>query len=138
MSICHRCDTDAPIAVADEQRLRQVLLNLISNAIKYNRDGGRVDVVVESAEGRIRVNVIDTGHGIAAEDLERLFSPFERLGAEQTAVEGTGLGLALSRLMVEAMSGSLEVSSVHGEGSVFTVEVPGASVPHKALAQVSR
>ena len=69
--------------------------------------------------------------GIAAEDLERLFSPFERLGAEQTAVEGTGLGLALSKLMVEAMNGSLEVSSVPGEGSTFTVELP-APAPRAA------
>ena len=88
------------------------------------------------------MSVTDTGYGIAAEDLERLFSPFERLGAEQTAVEGTGLGLALSRLMVEAMHGSLEASSVHGEGSVFTVEVPTAPVlsaqPDQALVRVGR
>jgi PAS domain S-box-containing protein len=140
IDICHGSDTDAPIAIADEQRLKQVLLNLISNAIKYNRDGGRVDVAIEPAAGdQIRVNVSDTGHGIAAEDLERLFSPFERLGAEQTAVEGTGLGLALSRLMVEAMNGSLAVSSVHGEGSVFTLEVPAAPVrADKALARAGR
>ena len=139
VDICPRSDSGAPIAVADEQRLKQVLLNLISNAIKYNREGGRVDAVVEQAGQQVRVHVIDTGHGIAEEDLERLFSPFERLGAEQTAVEGTGLGLALSRLMVEAMNGTLEVSSVHGEGSVFTVEVPAARVPaDKALAPVGR
>jgi signal transduction histidine kinase len=122
--------------------MKQVLLNLISNAIKYNREGGQVDIVVSAADGGgVAVRVTDTGPGIAADDLERLFSPFERLGAEQTTVEGTGLGLALSKLMVEAMHGSLEVSSVHGKGSTFTVEIPPAPVladGTQALAEASR
>jgi signal transduction histidine kinase len=104
-----------------------VLLNLISNAIKYNREGGRVNVVVDTTgSGRIAARITDTGHGIADNDLDRLFSPFDRLGAEQTGIEGTGLGLAISKLMVEAMHGSLDVTSVRGEGSTFTVEVPAA------------
>jgi PAS domain S-box-containing protein len=147
VTISHQVDPATPIALADEQRVKQVLLNLISNAIKYNRDHGRVEVAVHpTRSGRIAVRITDTGHGIDADDLERLFSPFERLGAEQTGIEGTGLGLALSRLMVEAMNGSLDVTSVHGEGSVFTVEVPAAPVlsegladrPDKALARVGR
>jgi PAS domain S-box-containing protein len=142
VTIFHEIDSATPMALADEQRVRQVLLNLISNAIKYNHEGGRVDIVVQpTADGRIAVRVSDSGHGIAADDLERLFSPFERLGAEQTGIEGTGLGLALSRLMVEAMHGSLEVTSVHGEGSTFTVEVPAAPVlahGDRALARVGR
>jgi PAS domain S-box-containing protein len=146
ISICREIDAATPIALADEQRVKQVLLNLISNAIKYNRDGGRVEIAVQPArDGRIAARITDTGQGIAGEDLERLFSPFERLGAEQTAVEGTGLGLALSRLMVEAMQGSLTVSSAPGRGSTFTVELPslGAlSVDHptgdEAFASASR
>ena len=115
VTISHAIDPATPIALADEQRVKQVLLNLISNAIKYNRDAGRVDVAVHpTTSGRIAVRITDTGHGIDADDLERLFSPFERLGAEQTGIEGTGLGLALSRLMVEAMNGSLDVTSVRG------------------------
>ena len=130
VTVSHECDPSTPLALADEQRVKQVLLNLVSNAIKYNREAGRVQIAVKPAEsGRIGVCITDTGHGIAAEDLERLFSPFERLGAEQSGVEGTGLGLALSRLMVEAMDGSLEVASVRGEGSAFTVELPAAPVP---------
>jgi PAS domain S-box-containing protein len=138
------CDPTLPCALADEQRLKQVLLNLISNAIKYNRDGGRVDISVEHlANDRIALRVADTGQGIAADDIELLFSPFERLGAEQTTVEGTGLGLALSRLMVEAMEGSLEVTSEPGVGSTFTLELPvaAASAPDRegqALVKASR
>ena len=129
VSISHHADPETPIALADEQRVKQVLLNLISNAIKYNRDGGRVDVVVSASDaGGAAVRITDTGPGIAAEDLDRLFSPFERLGAEQSGIEGTGLGLALSKLMVEAMHGSLGVSSVRGKGSTFTVELPPALV----------
>ena len=135
VSISQHAEETPPIALADEQRLKQVLLNLVSNAIKYNREGGRVDIAVEPvADSRIVVRVTDTGAGIAPEDIERLFSPFERLGAEQTAVEGTGLGLALSRLMVEAMNGSLEASSVHGVGSTFTIELPAAPVPEEQAA----
>ena len=73
------------------------------------------------------MRITDTGEGIAPEDLERLFSPFDRLGAEQTPVEGTGLGLALSKLMVEAMDGALEVRSEPGIGSTFSVELPVAA-----------
>jgi PAS domain S-box-containing protein len=142
VTIFHDIDPATPIALADEQRFRQVVLNLVSNAIKYNREGGRVDIVVHPAtNGRIAMRIADTGHGIATHDLERLFSPFERLGAEQTGVEGTGLGLALSKLMVEAMDGSLDVTSVPGEGSTFTVEVPAAPVlppVDRSLARVGR
>jgi signal transduction histidine kinase len=138
------CDPAPPCALADEQRLKQVLLNLISNAIKYNREGGRVDIEVEHlANDRIALRVADTGQGIAADDIELLFSPFERLGAEQTMVEGTGLGLALSRLMVEAMHGSLEVTSEPGVGSTFTLQLPvvatGApDTEGQALVRMSR
>ena len=144
VSVTYRVEPDTPPALADEQRVKQVVLNLVSNAIKYNRQGGGVDVHLTSAgPGRVAVRIIDTGLGIAQEDLERLFSPFERLGAEQTAVEGTGLGLALSKLMVEAMHGSLTVISEQDVGSTFTVELPTVPVGQddlhgKALAETGR
>ncbi len=124
---------------ADVQRLRQVLLNLLSNAVKYNADGGHVWVRAsrEPAGGRVQIDVQDDGTGIAPEMIERLFSPFERLGAEQTAVEGTGLGLAVSRGMIEAMGGRISVNSVQGKGSTFTVELPEASAPSAIAPPVS-
>lgn len=108
----------------DVQRTRQTLLNLVSNAIKYNRQMGSVTVSVTASGGRARISVADTGPGIPPEKLHRLFEPFDRLDAEFTAVPGTGLGLALSKALVEAMDGALTVVSVPGEGSVFTLELP--------------
>jgi len=125
---------DARYVRADRQRLQQVLLNLLSNAIKYNRPGGRVTVATEEMpEGRLALRVTDTGPGIASDQLERLFIPFERLGAEATAVEGTGLGLALSKHLVELMGGMLGVESPDGEGSTFVVTLPLVEAPTAAL-----
>ena len=120
-------DGDELWASADSHRLRQVLLNLLSNAIKYNRDAGRVVVGVRATDQRAEVLVADDGPGIAPDLLVRLFTPFDRLGAEQTTVEGTGLGLTLSKAFVEAMGGTLGVSSTLGKGSVFTVELPACA-----------
>jgi PAS domain S-box-containing protein len=109
---------------ADRQRLNQILLNLVSNAIKYNRPNGTVTVSCEERpDGRLRINVVDTGAGIRPEKLELLFRPFERLGAEQTGIEGTGLGLALSRGLAEAMGGELGVESEVDRGSTFWLEL---------------
>jgi CheY-like chemotaxis protein len=109
---------------ADTQRLKQVLINLLSNAVKYNREGGEVEVsAVREGSDWVRISVTDTGPGIDPDSFEKLFTPFERLDAGAD-VEGTGLGLALSRSLVEAMHGSLTVSSAPGEGSTFTVELP--------------
>jgi signal transduction histidine kinase len=110
-------------ARADSQRLKQVVINLLSNAVKYNREGGEVTVSVDpEGSDRIRIAVTDTGAGIDQESLEKLFTPFERLNAGSD-VEGTGLGLALSHSLVEAMGGTLTVTSKPGEGSTFTVEL---------------
>jgi signal transduction histidine kinase len=121
-------------ARADNQRLKQVMINLLSNAVKYNREGGDVDVTVEPhGSERMRIAVTDTGPGIDSESLEKLFTPFERLNIGSD-VQGTGLGLALSRRLVEAMGGTLTVTSTLGEGSTFTVEL-GRGEP-AAVAQM--
>jgi PAS domain S-box-containing protein len=110
---------------ADRTRLKQVLFNLLSNAIKYNREGGRVTLDVQAAgEQRLHLRVTDTGAGIPAERLEELFQPFNRLGAEKSAVEGTGIGLTITRRIMQAMGGTVDVQSTPGVGSTFWVELP--------------
>ncbi|WCO65177.1 ATP-binding protein [Iamia majanohamensis] len=117
-------------ALCDQQRTKQVVLNLVSNAIKYNDAEMRVDVVVgPGPEGTARLAVTDTGMGIGPADQERLFTPFERLGAGDTEVEGTGVGLALTRTLVEAMGGTIGVDSERGRGSTFWVHLPAAEEP---------
>jgi PAS domain S-box-containing protein len=124
----------------DRQRLTQVLLNLLSNAIKYNLPEGSAGVAWELSEGegrsRLRIGVRDTGPGIAPEHLGRIFEPFERLGAERSGEEGTGLGLALSRRLVEAMGGCLTVESTPGEGSTFWVELVVETSPLERLSRL--
>jgi len=119
---CDRDATDAR-ATADRLRLRQVLVNLLSNAIKYNRDGGRVDVALGADDDRVTIEVRDTGVGLSEAQLGGLFQPFNRVGAERSGVEGTGLGLVIARQLVESMGGRLEVCSTLGLGSTFTVHL---------------
>jgi signal transduction histidine kinase len=111
---------------ADQQRLRQVLLNLLSNAIKYNRPDGQVTISTEVGDDVVHLLVADTGRGISPEMVERLFIPFDRLSVETTGIEGTGLGLALSKNLCEAMGATLSVTSSLGVGSTFTVAIPVA------------
>jgi CheY-like chemotaxis protein/anti-sigma regulatory factor (Ser/Thr protein kinase) len=114
---------------ADHQRVKQILLNLLANAVKYNRDGGSVTVRVKALDGRARIEVTDTGQGIPQDQLPKLFIPFERLGAESTGVEGTGLGLVLALRLAEAMGGTLGVESQPWIGSTFHIELPLAEAP---------
>jgi CheY-like chemotaxis protein/anti-sigma regulatory factor (Ser/Thr protein kinase) len=113
--------------LADRQRFKQVLLNLVSNAIKYNRMDGEVRLTCATRpSGEFAVTVSDTGIGIGPQELRRLFTPFDRLGRESTGEEGTGIGLALSQRLVDAMGGRIEVESAPGVGSSFTVLLPMA------------
>jgi len=119
---------------ADRQRLLQVVLNLLANAVKYNRHGGIAEVTCSAnADGRLAIAVRDTGHGIDADDLERLFVPFDRLGLEGGTIEGVGLGLALANRLVDVMDGTISVSSRRGVGSTFTVTLPRADDPLAAV-----
>lgn len=110
---------------ADNNRLKQVLVNLLANAIKFNTPGGSVTVTVAPvSDNHLRLSVTDTGPGISADKLDRLFTPFDRLDADKFGVEGTGLGLALSKRLVEVMGGLIGVHSAPGRGSTFWVELP--------------
>lgn len=127
--------------LADKQRIKQVLLNLVSNAVKYNHDQGGVTLTLEELPGgRVRLLVRDTGPGLSPEQQARLFNPFERLGADATGVEGTGLGLVLSRRLTEAMGGTLGVTSALGHGATFFVELAAVrgqrDVPAECAATV--
>lgn len=120
-------EVDAGLDVhADPKRLRQILTNLLSNAVKYNRAGGHITLAAQAQGAEVVIRVADTGLGVAGEHLERMFQPFERLGAAHGPIPGTGLGLALCKQLVEAMGGTITVASELGVGSCFTVRLPAA------------
>ncbi len=124
----HLVDSEPHVAWADRMRLKQVMLNLITNAIKYNCAGGEVQVSCETAPNdQVCIEVRDTGQGINDEDIDSLFQPFSRLGAEQTDIEGTGIGLTITKKLVELMHGQISVKSVLGTGSTFTIYLPASS-----------
>jgi PAS domain S-box-containing protein len=114
---------------ADGLRLRQVLLNLVSNAIKYNRPGGQVELACSNEGDTLEFRVTDSGPGLTPDEQTRLFKPFERLAADQAGIDGTGIGLSLSRNLVEAMQGSIGLRSAPGQGSTFWVRLPVAALP---------
>jgi two-component system sensor histidine kinase BaeS len=120
---------DAPAGPAparvDAARLQQVLSNLVSNAVRHTPPGGLVAASVAAEDGVVRVDVRDTGSGIAPDELPRVFERFYR-GREEDGPEGAGLGLAVSKELVEAMGGTVDAASVVGEGSCFTVRLPRA------------
>ncbi|MDP3190877.1 MAG: PAS domain S-box protein [Rhodoferax sp.] len=124
----------ACFVLADRTRLKQVLVNLLSNAIKYNRPGGTAELTYQLyAPGRLRISVRDSGEGLSAAKMEQLFQPFNRLGQETGAEEGTGIGLVVSRRLVELMDGEIGVTSSVGVGSVFWFELDAASEPKLAF-----
>ena len=112
------------VVTGDSDRLKQVLLNLASNGVKYNRDNGRLDFVVKRNEGRLSIAVRDTGVGIPDESLSKLFERFYRVPGTENIVRGTGLGLVIAKSLVEAHGGKMEVSSTVGVGTTFTITLP--------------
>jgi len=122
IEIVNECGEDFQVR-ADPLRLEQVLVNLLTNAIKFNHRGGTVTLTSADIQGRMRLSVTDTGPGVAPQLHDRLFAPFDRLDADAKGIDGTGLGLALSKGLVEAFGGSLGVESTVGEGSTFWMEL---------------
>jgi PAS domain S-box-containing protein len=119
---------ELPAVRADATRLKQVVLNLLSNAIKYNRDGGRVTLGCKpTAGGMLRVSIADTGLGISPQKQGHLFQPFRRLGAESTDIEGTGIGLTITKRLIELMDGQIGFETEVGRGSTFWIELPLAA-----------
>ncbi|OQW76050.1 MAG: hypothetical protein BVN35_07290 [Proteobacteria bacterium ST_bin11] len=111
---------------ADASRLRQIIQNLVSNAVKYNRENGRVTIICQNTDGKVRICIEDTGCGIPKKMQSELFQPFQRLGAETTHIEGTGIGLVVCRYLLEAMHGVIDFHSEPGVGSRFWLELPEA------------
>ncbi|ELX12220.1 PAS/PAC sensor hybrid histidine kinase [Janthinobacterium sp. HH01] len=115
---------------ADRTRVKQVMINLLSNAIKYNRHGGKVTVECTAGrEGMVRISVTDTGAGLSSEQMEQLFQPFNRLGQEDGAEEGTGIGLVVTKQLTELMGGAIGVESEVGVGTTFWIELTSSSEP---------
>jgi PAS domain S-box-containing protein len=117
---------------ADRTRVKQILINLLTNAIKYNRANGSVTVELFLSEKKpIRISIRDTGEGLSPEQLGQLFQPFNRLGQESNAVEGTGIGLVVSKRLIESMGGMIGVESTVGEGSTFWIELVLTTIPEQ-------
>lgn len=127
VELINRLAQNKPLhALGDLTRARQVIGNLLSNAIKYNRPNGQVTISATMTDSHIDLHIEDTGIGMTQSQLDRIFTPFERLGAEHTAVEGTGIGLALSHVLAELMGGTILVESQPGKGSRFTFRLARA------------
>jgi PAS domain S-box-containing protein len=127
LQIDPRIDRRAHAVLGDETRIKQILTNLLSNAVKYNVDGGRIRVKARVTEAEaIEISVSDTGLGMTRAQMDQLFQPYNRLGRERGVIEGTGIGLVISRKLAELMGGSLRAQSVAGEGSTFILTLPRA------------
>ncbi len=124
ISIALQVPETLPTLIGDPDRLKQVMVNLVSNAVKYNREGGRVDIEAKVGEDELNVAVRDTGRGIAEEDLPHIFEKFYRVDDSEQQVKGTGLGLAITRHIVEVHGGTISVQSVKGQGSTFSFTLP--------------
>jgi PAS domain S-box-containing protein len=136
LSLSTQIDPDAARVVGDGTRIKQILTNLLTNAVKYNRDGGRIELTARGGlePDQVEITVTDTGLGMTSDQLAHLFQPFNRLGRERSSTEGTGIGLVISRRLAELMAGSLTVRSQPGFGSSFVLTLPRAEAPHPAAA----
>ncbi len=144
IAVAHAIDADAQGVIADALRLKQVLTNLLSNAVKYNRDGGALAVTArrvpahgDEAGDSVEVAVSDSGLGLTPEQLASLFQPYNRLGREGSDIEGTGIGLVISRSLAELMGGTLTASSEAGVGAIFTLRLPAADGAQAPAARYS-
>ncbi|MDR2988417.1 MAG: response regulator [Nocardiopsaceae bacterium] len=139
IELTQKCMQPGLAVYADWQRLWQIMVNLVSNAVKYNRRGGTITVTCQEYEdGKVAIAVADTGPGLSDEDMDRIFVPFERLSAEQSDVEGTGIGLPLARALARVMQGELMATSTVGLGSTFTVSLRRAGDLTRIPGQASR
>ena len=113
-----------PPIMGDEKRMQQILLNLTSNAVKYNREGGQVHISATVNEGVIQIAIKDTGRGIRTEDMDKLFDKFRRIEETEGSTKGTGLGLPITKRLIELHKGNMEVISEWGVGSTFSFTLP--------------
>ncbi len=129
----HVCNGNHPLVRGDQIRLKQILINLITNAIKYNKPGGQVQVNCELLDNAmLRMTVEDTGHGIPAERRDEVFQPFSRLDFKNSSIEGAGIGLMITRKLIENMGGAIDFVSEPGQGSRFWVDIPTAEADYSA------
>jgi PAS domain S-box-containing protein len=135
LQIEQHIDRRASAVLGDETRIKQILTNLLSNAVKYNVDGGQVLIRARAGEAQtIDITISDSGLGMTREQMDGLFQPYNRLGRERSAVEGTGIGLVISRKLAELMGGSLRAHSVAGEGTTFVLNLPRAAFADSTLS----
>ena len=132
-------ESDKTTLKVDETRFKEVLVNILTNAVKYNNDDGLVSVGYKtSANGYVRLYVSDTGKGLTAEEQQKIFEPFNRLGAEYTDIEGVGIGMAISKKLMEMMDGTIMIESEKGKGSTFYLECPVGKQDTKIKAERER
>jgi len=125
INISYEANHPEVFVMADSKRLKQAIVNLLDNAVKYNKQGGTVSIILKVVANRnVRISIVDTGYGIPEESIDKLFKPFSRLGADKLGIDGTGIGLNLSKQLIELMNGHIGVENKPGKGCCFWVELP--------------
>jgi len=128
INISYEVNHSEVFVMADSKRLKQTIVNLLDNAVKYNKQGGTVSIILKVVANRnVRISIVDTGYGIPEESIDKLFKPFSRLGADKLGIDGTGIGLNLSKQLIELMNGHIGVENKPGKGCCFWVELPYVS-----------